>query len=528
MREILFEEMTLKQKLSFVHNATLNAWCKQEDEDYVIELVKNRALGSVWVQWSWVNGDLIRKRIKRIREAADYPILIITDAECGFDNHRIGYPNALGRVSNERYSYAFGKKLGIVAREIGYNVVCSPLFDISYEGSNRSFGSDIKEIAKLGKAQARGMHDAGILTVGKHYPSALKEQATDTHLVEAHSKQTRDELVKTGLYAYGELIREGLLDGVMSGHCVMDNIDPTRPTSLSKAVLNVIREEFGFEGFIISDALCMMSVRAKYGPLDPMGMCIEAGNDLADMYDSSGVERFQNAMDDCFKQGILSEKELDRAVKNVLRAQKRAMELDKTRATSVTEEEEYLAQSVDVDGICAIVEDGLSATIPRDGKHMFIIVASNEYTTAQHQVGADTFSGNWHDPAMIECKIKELFPNSETLLIHQFPSQLQCLWAINDTFGYDNVVFITYSEFLAYTGPECFTRRFLNIINSMQHTNRISTIIHYGNPVVMEELPHTQRKIIGGCSQKSTLACLEVLAGIREPLGKLPYKVNFK
>ena len=129
---------------------------------------------------------------------------------------------------------------------------------------------------------------------------------------------------------------------------------------------------------------------------------------------------------------------------------------------------------------------------------------------------------------MIECKIKELFPNSETLLIYQFPSQLQCLWAINDTFGYDNVVFITYSEFLAYTGPECFTRRFLNIINSMQHTNRISTIIHYGNPVVMEELPHTQRKIIGGCSQKSTLACLEVLAGIREPLGKLPYKVNFK
>ena len=527
MKEIKFEEMSLKQKLSFVHNATLNVWCDQADEDYVIELVKNRAIGSVWVQWSWVKGDLIRNRIKRIRDAADYPILIITDAESGFDDHRIGYANALGRVQGEKYSYAFGKKLGVVAREIGYNVVCNPLLDIS-AGSNRSLGSDIHEIARLSKAQARGMHDAGILTVGKHYPSALREDAVDTHLVEGHCNQTEEELLATSLYAYNELIKENLLDGIMSGHTVMEKIDPTCPTSFSKKVLNIIREKCGFEGFIISDALCMMGIRAKYGPLDPMGMCIEAGNDLANMYDGKGVERLQNAMEDCFERGLLTEKELDRAVKNILRAQHTLMELDKNRATSVSEEEEYLAQNIDADGVSAIVEDGLPLTIDRDGKHMFVIVASNEYLGEKSQVGADTFSGNWHRPDLIESKIKELFPNSKTILMHQYPTQTQCLWVINDTFGYDNIIFITYSEFLAYTGPECFTRRFLNIINSMQYTNRVSTIIHYGNAKVMEELPHISRKIFGGCSQKSTLACLEVLAGEREAKGKLPYKVNFK
>lgn len=527
MREIKFEEMTLRQKISFVHNATLNAWCNKEDEDYVIELVKKRAIGSVWVQWSWVNGDLIKSRIKRIREAADYPILIFTDAECGFNDYRIGYANALGRAQGEEYSYAFGKKLGVMAREIGYNVVCNPLLDIS-SGSNRSLGSDIYEIAKLAKAQARGMHDAGVLTVGKHYPSALREDNVDTHLVEGHCNQTVEDLVATSLYAYGELIKEDLLDGIMSGHTVMNEIDPTRPTSLSKAVLNVIKEKCGFEGFIITDALCMMGIRAKYGHYDPMGMCIEAGNDLANMYDNNGVERLQNALDDCFDRGLFSEKELDRAVKNILRAQHKVMELDKVRATSVTEEEDYLAQNIDADGVSAIVEDGLDLTIPRDGRHIFLIVASNEYTAEQSQVGADTFSGSWHDPALIERKINELFPNSKTILMHQFPTQLQCLWAINDTFGYDNVVLLTYSEFQAYTGPECFTRRFLNIVNSMQYTNRISTIIHYGNAVVMEELPHISRKIFGGCSQKSTLACLEVLAGEREPKGKLPYSVNLK
>lgn len=528
MKEIKFEEMTLKQKLSFVHNATLNAWCDKEDEDFVIELVKNRAIGSVWVQWSATHPELIKNRIRRIREAADYPILIITDAECGFDGYKIGYPNALSRVKDESYSYAFGKKCGIMAREIGYNVVCNPLLDISFTGSNRSLGSDLHEIARLAKAQAKGMHDAGVLTVGKHYPSALKEDAVDTHLVEAHSQQTVEELVATSLYAYGELIKEDLLDGIMSGHSVMEKIDPARPASLSKAVLNVIREKCGFKGFIISDALCMMGIRAKYGPHDPMGMSIEAGNDLANMYDGNGVERLQKAMEECYNKGILTDKELDRAVKNVLRAQKKILELDSVRATTVTDQEEILVKNIDAHGISALVEDGLSLTIPRDGKHMFIIVASNEYSDERSQVGADTFSGNWHKPHLIESKIRELFPNSKTLLMHQYPTQLQCLRVINDTFGYDNVVFVTYSEFQAYTGPECFTRRLLNIVNSMQYTNRISTVIHYGNPVVMEELPHISRKIFGGCSTQSTLACLEVLAGEREAKGKLPYKVNFK
>lgn len=528
MKEIIFEEMSLSQKLSFVHNATLNVWCTQEDEDYVIELVKTRAIGSVWVQWSNVHSELVRNRIKRIRDTADYPILIITDAECGFGEYRIAYANALGRVQGEEYSYAFGKQLGITAREIGYNVVCNPLLDVSFTGSNRSIGSNKYDVARLAKAQARGMHDAGVLTVGKHYPSAIEDTEVDTHLIESHCSQTVDELVETCLYAYHEMIKEGLLDGIMSGHQVLSKIDPLHPASLSKAVLNIIRERCGFEGFIITDALCMMGIRAKYGPLDPMGMCIEAGNDLANMYNSNGVERLQNAINDCYERGLLTEEALNSAVKNILNAQKKVLQLDEKRTTSVTESEENLAQNVDADGVCAYVDDKLSLNIPRDGKHYFVIVANNEYKDEKTEIGADTFSGNWHKPDLIRSKLQELFPNSRITIMHQYPTQGQCLNVIDNSFGYDEVVFITYSEFLAYTGPECFTRRFLNIVNSMQYTNRISTIIHYGNPMVMEELPHISRKILGGCSTKSTLACLEVLAGEREAKGKLTYDVNFK
>ena len=59
----------------------------------------------------------------------------------------------------------------------------------------------------------------------------------------------------------------------------------------------------------------------------------------------------------------------------------------------------------------------------------------------------------------------------------------------------------------------------------MQSTDRISTLIHFGNPTVLGNLPHIPRIIFGGCSEKSTLATLEVLAGDRAPQGKPTYEI---
>ena len=519
MKELKFEELTLEQKLGMVHTAFLNGWCPEEEVEYVMDLIRNRAIGSVWIQYS--NKDA-EKYVAMVREIADYPILIITDAESGIGEYLVGRHNAIGCTGDEKYAHAFGKAVGVTARKMGYNVVCNPVLDIKENGWVRSYGSDKYKIATMAAAEARGMHEGGVLTVGKHYPSGRNPLDIDSHMAEAYEDQTEEDLVDYSLYAYIELIKEGLLDGLMSGHHRFVNIDPDAPTSLSKKCLDIIRKQ-GFDGFFITDALCMMGILSKFGKVESKGLCIEAGNDLALPYDRNNKFN-QEAIRTCYEKGIITDERLDEAVKRVLAAQHKVMLMEETRAKELTEEEIYLVKHINKDSIYAKVDDGLSTSISRDGKHFFAVMVHNEEKTGgDGKVEVDTFSNGWLYPTKIVAKLNELFPNSTVYAFHQFPRQTHNHRILSDSVDYDDVIFLTFTEALAYTGSEHLTRRFETLVKAMQYTNRVSALVHFGNPCVLDNLPHVPRYILGGLSAESVETCIEVLAGEYEAKGVPTY-----
>jgi hypothetical protein len=108
IKELKFEELSVKQKLGMVHTAVLNGNCDEENVNFILNLIKERALGSVWIQFTQKDAE---KYLKLVREIADYPILIFTDAESGMGDYMIGRHNAIGCTGDERYAYAFGKPL---------------------------------------------------------------------------------------------------------------------------------------------------------------------------------------------------------------------------------------------------------------------------------------------------------------------------------------------------------------------------------------------------------------------------------
>ena len=113
--------------------------------------------------------------LKQLKELADYPLLVFTDAEAGLGEYTIGRHNALGVADNEELSYIFGKVTAANAAARGYNVVCNPVLDMTSTtcvcgGTQRAYGSDKYRVAELAGAEAQGMHDGGCLTIGKHYP----------------------------------------------------------------------------------------------------------------------------------------------------------------------------------------------------------------------------------------------------------------------------------------------------------------------------------------------------------------------
>ena len=523
IKELKFEDLTLKQKLGMVYCATVSGRTSKENVEFVRNLIANHSLGAIWVQWSNAGTDEL---LKMVKETADYPILIFTDAENGILNYQIGKHNAVGCTDNEELAYAFGKTVGVTARNMGYSFVCNPVLDIKENGWTRSLGSDKYKIAKLGAAIARGLHDAGVLSCAKHYPSSVDIEELDSHLAEPCSVQTKEELLDHSLYAYRELIKEDLLDAIMPGHHRLVNIDPDAPASLSKPVLDVLRDE-GFDGIYITDALCMMGILAKYGEVDCKGLAIAAGNDLALAYD--GKTQFTyGSICDCYERGMIPDDVLDKAVKRVLAAQHKLATIQ-PKFTELTEEDKKTFARINKDSVYTVLDEGVPAAIDPDGKHFFVLMARNETAVGQDGgVLVDTFSNGWHYPAKISAKIKELFPNSKVMIMHQFPTQGQMLEASSCSVGYDNIIFMTFTEFLAYTGPEHITKRVANLINAMQKTDRISTLIHFGNPKVTEELAHIKRRIYGGASAEGIDTCLEVLAGKYEAKGHPTFNVDLK
>jgi len=528
MKELKFEELTLEQKFGLV--ITLNPcgymheypdwdWANEEN-DFLFDLIKKRALGAVWITPTIPKAQELMKKVK---DLADYPILIITDAESGLGDYKIGKHNAVARTDSTDLAYTFGKVTGITARKMGYNVVCNPLLDMGNTGSERWLGYNKEKVTALAMAEAKGLHDAGILTVGKHYPSGNNVYGVDSHMAESISDNTKEELLEYSLYPYMVLNNAGLLDGIMTAHKRFINIDETRPASLSRPVNSIFREQ-GFNGFSMTDALCMMGIQAKYGDQNPSGLCIEAGNDLALPFGYHS-RQYYNDVKECYEKGVLTEEHLNEAVKRILEAQHKVFEME-PKFTELSQADIDRFNSINKKSTVAITDENVPVALPKDGKHFFALMVDNGVKINNGSVDVDTFSNNWKDPAKMTNKLKELFPNSTVEAFYQFPAQEQMSEILSHSLGYENTVFITFAEALAYTGSAHLTRRVETLINAMQITNRISTLIHFGVPTVLDNLAHIPRIIFGGTSEDAVKYAFEALAGEFEPTGKLTYDVK--
>ncbi len=525
MKELKFEELSLKQKLGMTYIAYSNGWTLTEEyEEWIIGMIKERALGGLWVVPNTGHGDKLAKFMERAKSAADYPLLVFTDAESGLGEFLVGKHNAIGATGSEECAYTFGKLVAITARKMGYNTVCDPVIDLSATGSQRSLGQDKEKVAALAVAIARGMHDGGVLTIGKHYPGGDNPLRVDSHMAESISYQTEEDLLDYSLYPYKRLIDEGLLDGIMTSHKRFVNIDPDYPASLSKKVNDIIRRQ-GFDGISITDALCMMGILSKFGYVESKGLAIAGGNDMALPYFKDNKEAF-DAYCECWEKGMITEERLNEAVRRVLEAQHKT--LSEPKFTEITDEDRRIFESINRNGIYADVDEGLTVSLKEGKKYYFAIMARPETDIEGAKPGVDTFNNGWYYIDRISDRLKELFPDCKIRIFHEFPTQGQCCDIVSESIKYDDVVFFTFVEPLAYTGPEALTHRLVNLIKAMQLTNRISTVVHFGNPFVLEALEHIPRVLIGGNSENSVNAAIDVLAGKNEAKGVLTYDIKLK
>ena len=270
---------------------------------------------------------------------------------------------------------------------------------------------DPMKVAYAAEEIAKIFHQNHFLSTGKHFPGGkggIKDVAVDTHLVEAAATSTVEDLMKFDIPPYKHLMEKGLLDCIMTTHTVYANIDSQYPATVSKKVVDIIRN-MGYDGVIFTDSLSMSGIKQRYSEDTLLGMAVAAGHDIL-------LPCFNTPTKDCIKllkknyeDGLITEERLNEAVRHVLEAQDLVGQTPEN-PTVFTEEDEKLLINVAKDCVTAVTDEGISPVLTDDVKQKLFVVIEEEKKIDEEQ--GEINISPWYQSKRVGEKIKQEFPEA--------------------------------------------------------------------------------------------------------------------
>jgi len=220
------------------------------------------------------------------------PLAVIAIDEEGGDVTRLFYDvgspypgNAiLGRIDDEAYTAEVAADVGWRLREAGCTMTFAPDVDINSNSNNpvigvRSFGAEPELVARHSAAWVRGLQSTGVAVSAKHFPGH-GDTAQDSHLALPVVDVPVETLQNRELAPFRAVI-EADAASIMTSHILLPQLDPTAPATLSRRILQgLLREELGYQGVIVSDALDMAGASAITGIPEAAVRALAAGCDL--------------------------------------------------------------------------------------------------------------------------------------------------------------------------------------------------------------------------------------------------------
>ena len=323
----VFRKLSKREKIAQMFFVRANTNMGKAYADSVGKVIKKEKIGGL----VFFQGGPGRQAIltNKYQKKARVPLLITSDGEWGLGmrlDSTISYPYqmALGAVQNKELIYQMGLEVAKDYRRIGMHMNLAPDVDVNNNAKNpvinyRSFGENKYNVAEKGAAYMKGMQDGGILVSIKHFPGH-GDTDVDSHYDLPQLKFTRERLDSLEMYPFQQLINQGAA-GVMIAHMNIPSLDatPNMPSTLSKPIVTgILKEQMGFKGIVISDAMEMKGV-VKYfkdGEADVMG--IIAGNDILELSEDS--KRAVKMVKQAIKDERLTIERIDESVKKILTA----------------------------------------------------------------------------------------------------------------------------------------------------------------------------------------------------------------
>ena len=309
-------------------------------------------------------------------------VIIATDEEGGDVTRLEGYGGtsvpgnyALGRIDDLEATRAAAEQIGLSLVDAGIDWNLGPAVDVISNpltpNAMRTFGDDRARVSAHSAAWVQALQATGVSACAKHFPGHGRS-GMDAHLGTPTVDLSRDELVGWYLDPFRAAAAAGV-DGIMVSHVRLPQLDERYPASISRAtVTGLLREEIGYDGVVICDALEMHGVRDVVPLAESVVLALEAGIDalcLGAVSYREDVVIAVRAITDAVAQGRLDIERLEQANARIARLGRRERQTTERRDDAVGRELAARARRVSGDA-------GLR------GRHVLVIRLEQEHSPA--------------------------------------------------------------------------------------------------------------------------------------------------
>lgn len=334
--ERLLAEMTLEEKIYQLFIVTpeqltgSDATLTQSGEEIRAALEAKPVGGIVYMGENLETRDQVTEMVAAAQSYSQYGLFIAVDEEGG-RVARFGNNAAMGTTSfpamlelGAQGTAAVQSAMTTIGTEIGafgVNLDFAPVADVFTNPENtvigdRAFSTDAATAAELVRAAVTGFRESGMLCTLKHFPGH-GDTLGDSHTEAVYTDKTLEELRETEFLPFKAGIEAGA-EFVMVGHICTPNItDSTTPATLSCTIVtDILRDELGFDGIIITDGMNMSAITSYYSSGEAAVLAVQAGVDIVLM--PADLERAAAGLREAVEKGELTEERIDESVLRVL------------------------------------------------------------------------------------------------------------------------------------------------------------------------------------------------------------------
>lgn len=467
--------------------------------------------------------------VNRLQRISKLPLLVSGDFERGASMRVSGttvFPHAMafaaaGDPALTKYE---GEVTAREARAVGVQWIFYPDGDVNNNPDNpiiniRSFGENPQVVARNVQAYIEGADSDRrnrVLTTVKHFPGH-GDTATDTHLGIATITVDRQRLDSVELIPFRAAIAKNV-DAVMTAHISVPALEPADiPATLSSAVLTkLLRQELGFTGLVVTDAMDMGAVVKNFGDAEASVRAIEAGADVILMPPDADVA--VNAVVAAVRKGRISQKRIDQSVARVLGA-KIKVGLDRGRLVDLEAIDDVVnspeandrAQEVADRAVTLLRNDQAQIPLQAPAKTCFLLLAESHYS---------------NEGLAFTQEVHKRSPDALVLTLDPSLPDAALDVAAQRTSFCDATVVGAFASVAAARGNMALPAGFPRLMDTLLATGKPMTLISLGNPYLLRSYP----KVAAYLTTFSTVAPSEIAAvkaifGEMAIRGKLPVTI---